>query len=408
MMRQLIPVVLGAVLLSGCSPDAKPIEYTYLPEVYDTLNLTDLKEDDPKLGVLIKQVCATKRVAPPKDYVVGKQYFVNLVSQFPESMGEQAVYLKTKQNRFLYCHDYVSKPGYHKLTPEQDRFPSSKLLKPEKDITFQPLSSDFKKSISSFRNSLMTSARQLSLPTTGYLVARATNEQTKQTVVTNVIELTPFVGVVPIFLESNIQMREPYEVQLNLLGQQRYQATFHSSKERSTIDFEEAPHADGTYGTVTVKEKSGKATRYKLTVKQEQQLPSGLDIPPDDLYDADYSLPRFAIFHDRPFGKLKFEADGGLNQADPFPLENYIETSLEESKQLVRLIEDSEETERKGRLAERPYLTLLNKGKAQQFKIYLDRRVKKTDVYLEDVHRKISFKLSAAGRDLLLETYHIK
>ena len=54
MMRQLIPVVLGAILLSGCSPDAKPIDYTYLPEVYDTLNLTDLKEDDPKLGALIK------------------------------------------------------------------------------------------------------------------------------------------------------------------------------------------------------------------------------------------------------------------------------------------------------------------------------------------------------------------
>lgn len=407
MMRQLIPVVLGAVLLSGCSPDAKPIEYTYLPEVYDTLNLTDLKEDDPKLGVLIKQVCATKRVAPPKEYVVGKQYFVNLVSQFPESMGEQAVYLKTKQDRFLYCHDYVSKPGYHKLTPKQDRFSSKHLVTPQNQVSFHPLSSNFEESVRISGRSLMKSARELTVPTTGYLVVRATNEQTKQTVVTNIMELTPFVGTVPLVLESNFQIQEPYEVQLNLMGQARYRAAIHSSKERSTIDFKEALHADGTYGTVTVKEKTGKTTRYKLTVKREQQLPSGLDIPPDELYDADYSLPRFAIFHDRPFGKLKF-VHGDLDMADPFPLEGYIETSLEESKQLVRLLEDSEETERKGRLAERQYLTLLNKGKAQQFKIYLDRRVKKTDVYLEDVHRKISFKLSAAGRDLLLETYHIK
>ena len=408
MMRQLIPVVIGAVLLSGCSPDAKPIEYTYLPEVYDTLNLTDLKEDDPKLGALIKQVCATKRVAPPKNYAVGKQYFVNLVSQFPESMGEQAVYLKTKQDRFLYCHDSVSKPGYHKLTPKQDRFSSKHLVTPQNQVAFHPLSSNFEESIRISGRSLMKSARELTVPTTGYLVVRATNEQTKQTVVTNIMELTPFVGTVPLVLESNIQIQEPYEVQLNLMGQIRYRASIHSSKEQSTIQFKEGSHTDGTYGTVTVKEKSGKTTRYKLTVKQERQLPSGLDIPPDELYDADYSLPRFAIFHDRPFGKLKFETDGGLNQSDPFPLEGYIETSLEESKQLVRLIEDSEETKRKGRLAKRKYLTLLNKGKAQQFKIYLDRRVKKTDVYLEDVHRKISFKLSAAGRDLLLETYHIK
>lgn len=43
-MRQLIPVLLGAVLLSGCSPEAKPIDYTYLPQVYDTLNLTESQE----------------------------------------------------------------------------------------------------------------------------------------------------------------------------------------------------------------------------------------------------------------------------------------------------------------------------------------------------------------------------
>ncbi|WP_449403468.1 hypothetical protein [Exiguobacterium artemiae] len=130
-------------------------------------------------------------------------------------------------------------------------------------------------------------------------------------------------------------------------------------------------------------------------------------MPPDELYDADYSLPRFALFHDRPLGKLKF-VNGDLDMAEPLAPDAYIETSLEESKQLVRLIEDSEEAERKGRLAERPYLTLMKDEKAQQFKIYLDRRIKKTDVYLEDVHRKISFKLPAEGRDLLLDTYQVK
>ncbi|WP_026828278.1 hypothetical protein [Exiguobacterium artemiae] len=406
-MRQLIPVVLGAVLLSGCSPEAKPIEYTYLPEVYDTLNLTDFKKDDPKLGVLIKQVCATKPVAAPKEYAIGKQYFVNLVSQFPESMGEQAVYLKTKQGGFLYCHDYVSKPGYHKLTRKQDRFSSKHLVTPKNQVEFQKLSSNFEESVRLSGRSLMKSARQLTVPTTGYLVVRATNEQTKQTVVTNIMELTPFVGPVPLVLESNIQIQEPYEVQLNLMGQIRYRASIHSSKERSTIQFKQAPHTDGTYGTVTVKEKTGKTTRYKLTVKHEQQLPPNLDVPPDELYDADYSLPRFALFHDRPLGKLKF-VKGDLDMAEPLSPEAYIETSLEESKRLVRLIEDSEEAEPKGRLAERQYLTLMKDEKAQQFKIYLDRRIKKTDVYLEDVHRKISFKLPAEGRDLLLDTYQVK
>ncbi|MDW2885397.1 hypothetical protein [Exiguobacterium artemiae] len=406
-MRKIVLLGGAAILLSGCSPDAKPIAYTYLPEVYDTVNLTDLKKDDPKLGALIKQVCATKRVAAPKDYAVGTQYFVNLVSQFPESMGEQAVYLKTKQDRFLYCHDYISKPGYHKLTPKQDRFSSKNLVTPHDQVEFQKLSSNFEESVRLSGRSLMTSARQLTVPTTGYLVVRATNDQTKQTVVTNVMELTPFIGSVPLVLESNIQIQEPYEVQLNLMGQARYRAPIHSSKERSTIQFKEAPHEDGTYGTVTVKEKTGKTTRYQLTVKHEQQLPPNLDVPPDELYDADYSLPRFALFHDRPLGKLKF-VNGDLDMAEPLSPEAYIETSLEESKQLVRLISASEESERKGRLAERPYLTLMKNGKAQQFKIYLDRRIKKTDIYLEDVHRKISFKLPAEGRDLLLDTYQVK
>lgn len=406
-MRKIVLLGGAAILLSGCSPNAKPIAYTYLPEVYDTVNLTDLKKDDPKLGALIKQVCATKRVAAPKDYAVGTQYFVNLVSQFPESMGEQAVYLKTKQDRFLYCHDYISKPGYHKLTPKQDRFSSKNLVTPHDQVEFQKLSSNFEESVRLSGRSLMTSARQLTVPTTGYLVVRATNDQTKQTVVTNVMELTPFVGSVPLVLESNIQIQEPYEVQLNLIGQARYRAPIHSSKERSTIQFKEASHEDGAYGTVTVKEKTGKTTRYQLTVKHEQQLPPNLDVPPDELYDADYSLPRFALFHDRPLGKLKF-VNGDLNMAEPLSPDAYIETSLEESKQLVRLISASEESERKGRLAERPYLTLMKDGKAQQFKIYLDRRIKKTDIYLEDVHRKISFKLPAEGRDLLLDTYQIK
>lgn len=406
-MRKIVLLGMTTILLSGCSPDVKPIQYTYLPEVYDTLNLTDFKKDDPKLGVLIKQVCATKPVAAPKEYAIGKQYFVNLVSQFPESMGEQAVYLKTKQDRFLYCHDYVSKPGYHKLTRKQDRFSSEHLVMPENQVEFQKLSSNFEESVRISGRSLMKSARQLTVPTTGYLVVRATNEQTKQTVVTNIMELTPFVGPVPLVLESNIQIQEPYEVQLNLMGQARYRAPIHSSKERSTIQFKEAPHADGTYGTVTVKEKTGKTTRYKLSVKHEKQLPPNLDVPPDELYDADYSLPRFALFHDRSLGKMKF-VNGDLDMAEPLSPDAYIETSLEESKQLVRLIEDSEEAEPKGRLAERQYLTLLNKGKAQQFKIYLDWRIKKTDVYLEDVHRKVGFKLSAAGRDVFLDTYHIK
>jgi len=407
-MRKIVLLSIAAILLSGCSPDAKPIEYTYLPEVYDTLNLTDFKDDAPAIGVLIKQVCATKKVPAPKDYSVGTQYFVNLVSQFPESRGVQAVYLKTKQDRFLYCRDYISKPGFHKLTKKQDRFSSDDLTTPESQVKIHPLSPEFEESVRVSGYAFMKSARQLTVPTTGHLVVRATNEQTKQTIVTNVMELTPFVGTVPLVLESNIQIQEPYELQLSLIGQARYRAAIHASKEPATIEFTETPHADGVYGTVTVKEKTGKTTRYQLTVKQEQQMPSGLNVPPDELIDADYSVPRLALFHDRPFPKMKLDRDGGQHETNLLAPETFIETSLEESKQLVRLINASEETERKGRLAERPYLTLMKDGKAQQFKIYLDRRIKKTDIYLEDVHRKISFKLPAEGRDLLLDTYQIK
>lgn len=407
-MRKIVLLGMTTILLSGCSPDAKPVEYAYLPEVYDTLNLTDFKDDDPELGVLIKQVCATKKVPAPKDYSVGTQYFVNLVSQFPESRGVQAVYLKTKQDRFLYCHDYVSKPGFHSLTKKQDRFTSEDLTTPENEVKIHPLSPDFEESVGVSGYAFMKSARQLTVPTTGYLVVRAMNVQTKQTIVTNVMELTPFVGTIPLVLESNIQIQGPYELQLSLMGQARYRAAIHASKEPSMIEFKETPHADGVYGTVTVKEKTGKTVRYQLTVKQEQQMPSGLNVAPDELDDADYSVPRLALFHDRPFPKMKIDRDDKQYETDPLAPDTFIETSLEESKQLVRLINASEETERKGRLAERPYLTLMKDGKAQQFKIYLDRRIKKTDIYLEDVHRKISFKLSAEGRNVLLDTYHIK
>lgn len=407
-MRRMIALSLAIILLTGCTSEPEPIHYDYLPELYDTLNLTDYKDDDPKLGVLIKQVCATKQVEAPKDYFVGKRYFVNLVSQFPESTGIQAVYTKTKQNSFLYCHDSVSKPGFHKLNSKQDQFPVDKLVVAEKEIHFEPLSADFKQIVRTFDHSLMASARQLTLPTTGYLVARATNEQTHQTVVTNVMELTPLVGMAPLFLQSNIQIQEPYEVQLNLMGQQRYQAAIHSSKEQSTIAFKEQSHVDGTYGLVTVTEKSGKTNRYKLTVKQEQQMPTGLELPPDEFSDDEFVLPRYAVFHDRPFDKLKYNYKKGQIQDNAISEQEFLKASPDETKQLVRLIQDSEVIENKGRPANRTYLTILNGEKAQQFKIYLDQRINKTDVYLEDVHRKISFKLSAEGRDLLLDTYQIK
>lgn len=77
----------------------------------------------------------------------------------------------------------------------------------------------------------------------------------------------------------------------------------------------------------------------------------------------------------------------------------------DESGKLQKAIKTSEQSDVRGKRAKWKYLTFREGTKGQQYEVYLDKRVKKTDIYLKDPKRDVSIHLSATGRDIILPLF---
>ncbi|WP_214851137.1 hypothetical protein [Exiguobacterium sp. s193] len=406
-MRIRFVLALCLVFLSGCAEDPDPVRFSYVPDLYDTLNVSDFKSADPKLGSVIQEVCHQKKVKPPTQYTVGDHYYVSLVNIGLFVEGMRATYIESDGQPYLYCDDMRHRPTFHSLTKKQTSFSTSDLTKPVKKIEIKAVDSKNRQLYSHLVDKVRKSQRQLVLPTTGYLVIRAKNDQTGETSVTNVMELTPFAHGTPHFVFiDKAYMDDRYQIRLHLLSDGMNilaeEPVFAATDAVKAKFYPAAPNNQGKYGSLHVTTPSGERSRYTLTVRQESELPQGIKLLPDD--DDSSESPHHAVFHDRPFPKVDYTQK---TTYDELSEQEFLMTSVEEMKTLTGLIKQSQVAEKKGKLAERSYLTLFNGDQAQQFRIYLDRRVKKTDIYLEDRTRKISFKLTPKARDLLLDSYQI-
>ncbi|WP_214771030.1 MULTISPECIES: hypothetical protein [unclassified Exiguobacterium] len=406
-MRIRFVLALCLVFLSGCAEDPEPVRFSYVPDLYDTLNVSDFKSADPKLGSLIQEVCHQKKVKPPKQYTVGDHYYVSLVNIGLFIEGTRATYIEADGQPYLYCDDMRHLPTFHSLTKKQKSFSTSALKKPVKKIEIKNIDPKNRQLYSHLVDHVRKSQMQLTLPTTGYLVIRATNDQTKETTVTNVMELTPFAHGIPhfVFIDKTY-MDDRHQIRPHLLTDGinlLFEAPIIEAEKPVKVRFTPAePNSQGEYGSLQVTTTSGERSRYTLTVRQESELPPGIKLLPDD--DDSSESPHHAVFHDRPFPKVDYTQK---TPYDELSEQEFLMTSVEEMKTLTGLIKQSQVAEKKGKLAERSYLTLFNGDQAQQYRIYLDRRVKKTDIYLEDRTRKISFKLTPEARNLLLDSYQI-
>lgn len=406
-MRIRFVLALCLVFLSGCAEDPDPVRFSYVPDLYDTLNVSDFKSADPKLGSLIQEVCHQKKVKPPKQYTVGDHYYVSLVNIGLFVEGMRATYIESDGRPYLYCDDMRHLPTFHSLTKKQNSFSTSALTKPVKKIEIKNIDPKNRQLYSHLVDKVRKSQMQLVLPTTGYLVIRATNDQTEETIVTNVMELTPFSHGTPHFVFIDKAYNDDrYQVRLHLLSDGMNilaeEPVFAATDPVKAKFSPAAPNNQGKYGLLHVTTTSGERSRYTLTVRQESELPQGIKLLPDD--DSISDSPHHAVFHDRPFPKVDYTQKTSYDELSE---QEFLMTSTAEMKTLTGLIKQSQVAEKKGKLAERSYLTLFNGDQAQQFRIYLDRRVKKTDIYLEDRTRKISFKLTPEARDLLLDSYQI-
>ncbi len=113
------------------------------------------------------------------------------------------------------------------------------------------------------------------------------------------------------------------------------------------------------------------------------------------------------LIHQRQFSHVRFEDDDQGNRISEKGLDwdNMIMMTSDESGKLQKAIKASEQADVRGKRAKWKYLTFRDGVKGQQYEVYLDKRVKKTDVYLKDSKRDVSIHLSATGRDILLPLF---
>jgi len=133
--------------------------------------------------------------------------------------------------------------------------------------------------------------------------------------------------------------------------------------------------------------KSGKTVqKIQVRLSYSLELPDGAKTVKSPFPDR--TLGVFAAAH-----KKSLSADGQLE----YPDLNIITT--ETAKKLyAALKEEAAEADRLGKLADLPYLTIGDGNKTQQFEVYLHPRMNKTDVYLYDRKRDLTFKLG--GEDM--------
>lgn len=254
------------------------------------------------------------------------------------------------------------------------------------------------------------SARTLELPGSGYLVIDATDvtkKDARTTIFTYAHSLTPFTRDVKLYLIYNQQFDSTYDVMVRLpelYGGRHAERPIHSMKQPGKVQFVPGDGTPEHYGTLIATEKNGREYRYELSIRHTMERPSELQEPEQTADDIVADNQEVTLFHQKQFQHIRFEEDDFTSE-EGFDWDNMIMMTSDESGKLKKAIKASEQADVRGKRAKWKYLTFRDGVKGQQYEVYLDKRVKKTDIYLKDPKRDVSVHLSAAGRDIILPLF---
>lgn len=410
-----IGLTLGATLaLSGCQSDAPNFKWDYLSQMYDggQFNEKESRTLSAKERTVIQKTCASKVSDAPTDYAVGDIYSVMMTNPFEDYEGQTVRYVKAGKKRYLYCQTSF-KGGYYPLPKKDDVFKKTALTQQRKNFNVKPTVLKKDDWFNPDEKIADHSARTLELPGSGYLVIEATDVTKKDTRTTSFVytnSLTPFTRDVDLYLVYNQQFGSTYDVSVRipqLYGGRRAEHPIHSMKHPGKVRFIPGDGTPEHYGTVIATEKNGREFRYELSIRHTTEQPTELQEPNQTTDDLVVDNEEMTLIHQRQFSHVRFEEDDQGNRISEKGLDwdHMIMMTSDESGKLKKAIKTSEQADVRGKRAKWKYLTFRDGVKGQQYEVYLDKRVKKTDVYLKDPKRDVSIHLSATGRDILLPLF---
>lgn len=413
--RYWIGLTLGATLaLSGCQSDAPNFKWDYLSQMYDggQFNEKESRTLSAKERTVIQKTCASKVSDAPTDYAVGDIYSVMMTNPFEDYEGQTVRYVKAGKKRYLYCQTSF-KGGYYPLPKKDDVFKKTALTQQRKNFNVKPTILKKDDWFNPDEKIADHSARTLELPGSGYLVIEATDVTKKDTRTTSFVytnSLTPFTRDVDLYLVYNQQFGSTYDVSVRipqLYGGRRAEHPIHSMKHPGKVRFIPGDGTPEHYGTVIATEKNGREFRYELSIRHTTEQPTELQEPNQTTDDLVVDNEEMTLIHQRQFSHVRFEEDDQGNRISEKGLDwdHMIMMTSDESGKLKKAIKTSEQADVRGKRAKWKYLTFRDGVKGQQYEVYLDKRVKKTDVYLKDPKRDVSIHLSATGRDILLPLF---
>lgn len=410
-----IGLTLGATLaLSGCQSDAPNFKWDYLSQMYDggQFNEKESRTLSAKERTAIQKTCASKVSDAPTDYAVGDIYSVMMTNPFEDYEGQTVRYVKAGKKRYLYCQTSF-KGGYYPLPKKDDVFKKTALTQQRKNFNVKPTVLKKDDWFNPDEKIADHSARTLELLGSGYLVIEATDVTKKDTRTTSFVytnSLTPFTRDVDLYLVYNQQFGSTYDVSVRipqLYGGRRAEHPIHSMKHPGKVRFIPGDVTPEHYGTVIATEKNGREFRYELSIRHTTEQPTELQEPNQTTDDLVVDNEEMTLIHQRQFSHVRFEEDDQGNRISEKGLDwdHMIMMTSDESGKLKKAIKTSEQADVRGKRAKWKYLTFRDGVKGQQYEVYLDKRVKKTDVYLKDPKRDVSIHLSATGRDILLPLF---
>lgn len=410
-----IGLTLGATLaLSGCQSDAPNFKWDYLSQMYDggQFNEKESRTLSAKERTVIQKTCASKVSDAPTDYAVGDIYSVMMTNPFEDYEGQTVRYVKAGKKTYLYCQTSF-KGGYYPLAKKDDVFKKTALTQQRKNFNVKPTVLKKDDWFNPDEKIADHSARTLELPGSGYLVIEATDVTKKDTRTTSFVytnSLTPFTRDVDLYLVYNQQFGSTYDVSVRipqLYGGRRAEHPIHSMKHPGKVRFIPGDGTPEHYGTVIATEKNGREFRYELSIRHTTEQPTELQEPNQTTDDLVVDNEEMTLIHQRQFSHVRFEEDDQGNRISEKGLDwdHMIMMTSDESGKLKKAIKTSEQADVRGKRAKWKYLTFRDGVKGQQYEVYLDKRVKKTDVYLKDPKRDVSIHLSATGRDILLPLF---
>jgi len=413
--RYWIGLTLGATLaLSGCQSDAPNFKWDYLSQLYDGGQFSDQgpRTLSAKERTVIQKTCASKASDAPEDYSVGGIYSVMMANPFDDYAGQTVRYVQSGKKTYLYCETPL-KSGYYPLAKKDDVFKKTALTPQRQDFSMKPAVLKKDDRFIPDEKIAENSARTLELPGSGYLVIDATDvtkKDTRTTIFTYTHSLTPFTRDVKLYIVYNQQFDSTYDVVVRLpelYGGRHVERPIHSMKQPGKVRFVPGDGTPEHYGTLIATEKNGREFRYELSIRHTMERPNELQEPEQTADDIVADNLEVTLFHQKQFSHVRFEENdqGDRISGEGFDWDNMIMMTSDESGKLKKAIKTSEQADVRGKRAKWRYLTFREGTKGQQYEVYLDKRVKKTDIYLKDPKRDVSIHLSATGRDIILPLF---